>query len=169
MAKNPVPCHRVLAAGGKVGGFSAPGGSAAKIRMLALEGAHVEPGLADIARGFRSGAEFLRQAMDPFVVLAAASQVTKRIKFGTGVALIQQRDVIQTAKLVASIDQVSQGRFLFGVAEPTVRAAACRCARSAGPHLGLLIKLLDDPHREVATAAALALGRIAVSKRAPSC
>jgi methylated-DNA-[protein]-cysteine S-methyltransferase len=47
MAKNPValiiPCHRVLAAGGKVGGFSAPGGSAAKIRMLALEGLHLEP------------------------------------------------------------------------------------------------------------------------------
>jgi methylated-DNA-[protein]-cysteine S-methyltransferase len=45
MAKNPVPliipCHRVLAAGGKVGGFSAPGGSAAKIRMLELEGVHV--------------------------------------------------------------------------------------------------------------------------------
>ena len=47
MAKNPValiiPCHRVLAAGGKVGGFSAPGGSAAKIRMLSLEGVHLEP------------------------------------------------------------------------------------------------------------------------------
>jgi methylated-DNA-[protein]-cysteine S-methyltransferase len=47
MAKNPVPliipCHRVLAAGGKVGGFSAPGGSAAKIRMLELEGVHVDP------------------------------------------------------------------------------------------------------------------------------
>jgi probable F420-dependent oxidoreductase len=54
-------------------------------------------------------------AMDPFVVLAAAAQATKTIKLGTGVALIQQRDVIQTAKLVASIDQVSQGRFLFGV------------------------------------------------------
>jgi len=54
-------------------------------------------------------------AMDPFVVLAAASQVTKTIKLGTGVLLVQQRDVIQTAKLVASIDQVSQGRFLFGV------------------------------------------------------
>jgi methylated-DNA-[protein]-cysteine S-methyltransferase len=42
MARNPVPliipCHRVLAAGGKLGGFSAPGGTAAKIRMLALEG-----------------------------------------------------------------------------------------------------------------------------------
>src|SRR4051812_9970422 len=47
MAKNPVPliipCHRVLAAGGKIGGFSAPGGSAAKVRMLALEGVTVEP------------------------------------------------------------------------------------------------------------------------------
>jgi probable F420-dependent oxidoreductase len=54
-------------------------------------------------------------AMDPFVVLAAAAQATKTLKVGTGVALIQQRDPIQTAKLVASIDQVSQGRFLFGV------------------------------------------------------
>jgi len=54
-------------------------------------------------------------AMDPFVVLAAAAQATKTIKLGTGVALIQQRDAIQTAKLVASIDLVSQGRFLFGI------------------------------------------------------
>jgi methylated-DNA-[protein]-cysteine S-methyltransferase len=42
MAKNPIPliipCHRVLAAGGKVGGFSAPGGAASKVRMLELEG-----------------------------------------------------------------------------------------------------------------------------------
>ncbi len=42
MARNPValiiPCHRVLAAGGRIGGFSAPGGSAAKARMLELEG-----------------------------------------------------------------------------------------------------------------------------------
>jgi methylated-DNA-[protein]-cysteine S-methyltransferase len=47
MARNPVPliipCHRVLAAGGKVGGFSAPGGSAAKIRMLELEGVRLGP------------------------------------------------------------------------------------------------------------------------------
>lgn len=47
MAKNPValiiPCHRVLAAGGKIGGFSAPGGSSAKLRMLELEGVHVGP------------------------------------------------------------------------------------------------------------------------------
>jgi methylated-DNA-[protein]-cysteine S-methyltransferase len=47
MARNPValiiPCHRVLAAGGKIGGFSAPGGSVAKMRMLELEGVHLEP------------------------------------------------------------------------------------------------------------------------------
>lgn len=47
MAKNPValiiPCHRVLAAGNKIGGFSAPGGSIAKQHMLELEGVHVAP------------------------------------------------------------------------------------------------------------------------------
>ena len=53
--------------------------------------------------------------MDPFVALAAAASVTERILLATGVCLVIQRDPIQTAKLVASIDQVSGGRFLFGV------------------------------------------------------
>ena len=53
--------------------------------------------------------------MDPFVTLTAAAAATKTLKVGTGVCLVQQRDPIQTAKLVASIDQVSAGRFLFGV------------------------------------------------------
>jgi len=53
--------------------------------------------------------------MDPFVSLTAAAVATKTLKVGTGVCLITQRDPIQTAKLVASIDQVSGGRFLFGV------------------------------------------------------
>ncbi|MBE1528351.1 methylated-DNA-[protein]-cysteine S-methyltransferase [Sphingopyxis sp. OAS728] len=47
MATNPVPliipCHRVMAAGGKIGGFSAPGGSTSKTRMLELEGVPVAP------------------------------------------------------------------------------------------------------------------------------
>jgi methylated-DNA-[protein]-cysteine S-methyltransferase len=38
-----VPCHRIHAAGGKIGGFSAPGGSTAKEKMLALEGVHLGP------------------------------------------------------------------------------------------------------------------------------
>ena len=53
--------------------------------------------------------------MDPFVTLTAAAAVTKTLKLGTGVCLVNQRDTIQTAKLVASIDQVSGGRFLFGI------------------------------------------------------
>jgi probable F420-dependent oxidoreductase len=55
------------------------------------------------------------EAMDPFVVLTAAAVATETLKVGTGVCLVTQRDPIQTAKLVASIDQVSGGRFLFGV------------------------------------------------------
>jgi probable F420-dependent oxidoreductase len=54
-------------------------------------------------------------AMDPFVSLTAAAVATTRLKVGTGVCLVQQRDPIQTAKLVASIDQISNGRFVFGV------------------------------------------------------
>ena len=53
--------------------------------------------------------------MDPFVTLTAAAMATKALKVGTGVCLVAQRDPIQTAKLVASIDQVSGGRFLFGI------------------------------------------------------
>ena len=53
--------------------------------------------------------------MDPFVTLTAAAMATKKLKVGTGVCLVSQRDPIQTAKLVASIDQVSGGRFVFGV------------------------------------------------------
>lgn len=67
---------------------------------------------------FPSGGELPKKyydAMDPFVALMAAAAVTTRIKVGTGVCLVAQRDPIQTAKLVASIDQLSGGRFLFGV------------------------------------------------------
>ena len=55
------------------------------------------------------------EAMDPFVTLTAAAVATETLKVGTGVCLVTQRDPIQTAKLVASVDQVSRGRFLFGV------------------------------------------------------
>jgi methylated-DNA-[protein]-cysteine S-methyltransferase len=50
LGRNPfaivVPCHRVLAAGGKVGGFSANGGTTTKLRLLAIEGAQVNGALA---------------------------------------------------------------------------------------------------------------------------
>ena len=67
---------------------------------------------------YQAGGELPKQyydVMDPFVSLSAAAAVTKTIKLGTGVCLVIQRYTIQTAKLVASLDQVSNGRFLFGI------------------------------------------------------
>jgi probable F420-dependent oxidoreductase len=53
--------------------------------------------------------------MDPFVTLGAAAAVTTRLKLATGICLVIQRDTIQTAKSVASLDRISNGRFLFGI------------------------------------------------------
>jgi probable F420-dependent oxidoreductase len=53
--------------------------------------------------------------LDPFGALAAVAAVTERLKLGTGVCLIIQRDAIVTAKEVATVDHISGGRFLFGI------------------------------------------------------
>src|SRR3984893_11397361 len=69
------------------------------------------------ASPFPNGGDLPKQyydVMDPFVTLTAAAAVTTALKVGTGVCLVQQRDPIQTAKLVASIDQASAGRVHFG-------------------------------------------------------
>jgi probable F420-dependent oxidoreductase len=54
-------------------------------------------------------------ALDPFVALSAVAAVTQRLKLGTGICLVIQRDPIVTAKEVASLDRLSHGRFLFGI------------------------------------------------------
>lgn len=53
--------------------------------------------------------------LDPFVALTAAAAATQRLRVGTGICLLIQRDPIVTAKQVASLDLLSGGRFLFGV------------------------------------------------------
>lgn len=55
------------------------------------------------------------RTLDPFVALTAAAVSTETLLLGTGISLVTQRDPIQTAKEVASLDLVSQGRFQFGV------------------------------------------------------
>ena len=68
--------------------------------------------------GYPAGGELPKKyydVMDPFVTLTAAAMATTTLKIATGICLVVQRDPIQTAKLVASIDQISNGRFLFGV------------------------------------------------------
>src|SRR5881275_3335751 len=52
---------------------------------------------------------------DPFVALSFAAAATRTLKLGTGIALIPERDPIVTAKCVASLDQLSGGRFIFGI------------------------------------------------------
>ena len=52
---------------------------------------------------------------DPFVALTAAAVVATRLKLGTGICLMVERDPIVTAKEVASLDQISNGRFIFGI------------------------------------------------------
>ena len=67
---------------------------------------------------FPGGGELPRQywhTHDPFVSLSFAAAATQRLKLGTGICLIPQRDPIVTAKSVASLDMLSGGRFLLGM------------------------------------------------------
>ncbi len=54
-------------------------------------------------------------SIDPFVGLATAAAVTTKLKVGTAICLVVERDPIVLAKEVASLDLLSNGRFLFGV------------------------------------------------------
>ena len=59
--------------------------------------------------------EEYRRTLDVFVALAWAAAATERIRIGTGICLVAQRDIIVTAKEVATIDHLSGGRFVFGI------------------------------------------------------
>ena len=52
---------------------------------------------------------------DPFVALTACAAVTERLKVGTGICLVVERDPITLAKEAASLDRLSNGRFIFGI------------------------------------------------------
>jgi probable F420-dependent oxidoreductase len=52
---------------------------------------------------------------DPFVALMAAGAATRRLKLGTGICLVVERDPITTAKEVATLDRLTGGRVLFGI------------------------------------------------------
>jgi len=66
------------------------------------------PGGADLPKHYW-------HTLDPFVALTAAALATKELRVGTGICLVVERDPIHTARQVASLDHVSQGRFLFGI------------------------------------------------------
>jgi probable F420-dependent oxidoreductase len=60
-------------------------------------------------------AEEYKRTLDPLIALAAAATVTDRIRLGTGIALPAQREPIVTAKAIATLDALSEGRFVFGI------------------------------------------------------
>ncbi len=66
------------------------------------------PGGADLPKHYW-------HTMDPFIALTVAATATKTIRLGTGICLLIQRDPIHTAKETASVDLVSNGRFIFGI------------------------------------------------------
>ncbi len=59
--------------------------------------------------------DYYWQTFDPFIASALAAAATSTIKLGTGVSLILEHDPIALAKTVATVDQISSGRFIFGV------------------------------------------------------
>jgi probable F420-dependent oxidoreductase len=65
--------------------------------------------------GGRPLPEEYKHTLDPFVALTAAAAATTRLRVGTGICLLIERDTITTAKSVASLDLLSHGRFEFGL------------------------------------------------------
>jgi probable F420-dependent oxidoreductase len=83
--------------------------------LLFAEHTHI-PASRDTPRP--GGGELPRRywhTLDPFVALTAAAMATERLRVGTGICLVVERDPITTAKEVASVDVLSGGRFEFGV------------------------------------------------------
>ena len=84
--------------------------------LLIAEHTHIPASRLTVpASGMRDLPPQYSHTLDPFVALAAAAAVTKTLKLGTGVCLVIERDPIITAKEVASLDLLSNGRFIFGV------------------------------------------------------
>ena len=83
--------------------------------VWAAEHSHIPVPRKTPAPGGGELAKRYYDVMDPFVTLAVVAAATRKLKIGTGICLVIQRDTIQTAKCVASLDQVSGGRFLFGI------------------------------------------------------
>ena len=83
--------------------------------LLLAEHSHIPASRESPYPGGGDLPEVYYRTLDPFVALAAAGAVTENLLLGTGIALLMQRDVIHTAKEVASLDLLSRGRVLFGV------------------------------------------------------
>lgn len=79
-------------------------------------GEHTHTPVATVHPAYPHGLpDFYKRFLDPFVQLAVAAAVTKQVRLGTGVLLVAERNPLELAKSVASLDQVSGGRVEVGV------------------------------------------------------
>ncbi len=83
--------------------------------LWVAEHSHIPVGSEGLWPGDGGLPQMYYDTMDPFVALAAASATTSSLKLGTGIALVIQRDPIHTAKEVASLDVLSNGRVALGI------------------------------------------------------
>lgn len=86
--------------------------------MFFPEHSHIPVSRAtDYPESYGGGAlpDFYKRTYDPFVSCSFAAAATTKLRVGTGIALLALRDTVHTAKLVASVDRLSGGRFSFGV------------------------------------------------------
>jgi len=60
-------------------------------------------------------AEEYKRTLDPLIALSAAAAVTDTILLGTGISVVAQREPIVTAKAIATLDRIADGRFVFGI------------------------------------------------------
>jgi probable F420-dependent oxidoreductase len=80
---------------------------------------------------------------DPFVALTAAAAATSRLRVGTGICLVTERDPIVTAKAVASVDHLSGGRFEFGVGAGWNREEMCNHGTDPRTRMALLAERIE--------------------------
>lgn len=86
------------------------------------ENSHVPVDRSRTLRPFE-GAERLARFHDPLVTLAACAAVTSRIRLGTSVCLLTQREPVPMARAVADLDRLANGRLVLGVAGGFIREA----------------------------------------------
>lgn len=91
--------------------------------LFFAEGSHVPVKHTQNAYSSSDAVKPFARMYDSITALAACAAITSRIKLGTGVCLLTERDPITTAKSIASLDRISNGRVIFGIAGGFIREA----------------------------------------------
>ncbi len=146
LGRNPfaiiVPCHRVLAAGGRVGGFTANGGVTTKLRLLSIEGAN-DGAVAGLADG---GGAF---GFDPAVALAhvrSADAIVARLIDTVGPFRMRLK---KTSSLFVALAEAIVYQQLNGRAAATIYARVCALfpLAAAGPTPKQILRASDEKLR----------------------